>query len=170
MKRAARRDRTPSAAGGRRARRFGFFGLGAALAIAIGWTVALFGPAPVEAEEVTVYKSPWCECCGGWVEHMEASGFDVTVREVEDLDPVRAEHGVTDELMSCHTAVVDGYVVEGHVPAADVRRLLEERPDAKGLTAPGMPGGSPGMESAPKEPYAVLLFDADGDTQVFSRH
>jgi hypothetical protein len=101
---------------------------------------------------------------------MRENGFSLMVREVEDLDPIRAEHGVTGELMSCHTAVVDGYVVEGHVPATDVRRLLQERPEAKGLTAPGMPAGSPGMEGAGKEPYNVLLFTEDGDTRVFASH
>lgn len=122
------------------------------------------------AQEVTVYKSPWCGCCGDWAGHLRENGFEVTVREVEDLDPIRAEHGISGELMSCHTAVVDGYVVEGHVPAADVRRLLRERPEARGLTVPGMPAGSPGMEAAGEEPYEVLLFDEAGDTSVYANH
>lgn len=147
------------------------FGIAAALVIvaAASWGVLTFAH-DAAAQEVTVYKSPYCGCCGAWADHMRENGFSVTVREVEDLDPIRAEHGVTGELMSCHTALVDGYVVEGHVPAEDVRRLLEERPDAKGLTAPGMPAGSPGMEGAGKEPYAVLLYDENGDTRVYSRH
>lgn len=140
---------------------------GVAVGLAMGGTMLTKGAG---ATEVIVYKSPWCGCCGGWVDHMRENGFSLMVREVEDLDPIRAEHGVTGELMSCHTAVVDGYVVEGHVPATDVRRLLQERPEAKGLTAPGMPGGSPGMEGAGKEPYNVLLFTEDGDTRVFASH
>lgn len=140
-----------------------------AVAAAVSWGLLTLAHT-ASAQEVTVYKSPWCGCCGAWADHMRDNGFDVTVREVENLDPIRAEHGITGELMSCHTAVVDGYVVEGHVPAEDVRRLLAERPDARGLTAPGMPAGSPGMEGAGTEPYAVLLFDEDGATTVYGRH
>jgi hypothetical protein len=123
-----------------------------------------------QARVIMVHMSPYCGCCGGWIDHMRENGFSLMVREVEDLEPIRAEHGVTDELMSCHTAVVDGYVVEGHVPATDVRRLLQERPEAKGLAAPGMPAGSPGMEGAGKESYNVFLFTEDGDTRVFASH
>lgn len=139
------------------------------LAAAASWGVLTFASSTA-AQEVTVYKSPSCGCCANWADHLRANGFAVTVREVEDLEPIRAEHGINDELMSCHTAVVEGYAVEGHVPAADVRRLLEERPEAKGLAAPGMPAGSPGMEGVGKEPYDVLLFDENGDTRVFARH
>lgn len=140
---------------------------GVAVGLAMGGTMLTKGAG---AAEVIVYKSPWCDCCGEWADHMRENGFSLMVREVEDLDPIRAEHGVTDELMSCHTAVVDGYVVEGHVPATDVRRLLQEQPEAKGLAAPGMPAGSPGMEGAGNEPYNVLLFTEDGDTRVFASH
>lgn len=161
----ARRAVSPSRWKGR------FHGIAAALLIAVaaGWAGVMFA-SPAPAQEVTVYKSPWCGCCGGWVDHMRDNGFSVTVHETEDLDPIRAEHGVSDELMSCHTAVVDGYTIEGHVPAADVARLLREKPEARGLAVPGMPAGSPGMEAAGREPYDVLLFADDGDANVFASH
>ena len=119
---------------------------------------------------VTVYKSPTCGCCASWVDHLRANGFPVDVQDVEDLQAVKAEYGIPAPLQSCHTAVVDGYVVEGHVPAADVKRLLDERPDAGGLAVPGMPVGSPGMEQGDTvQPYDVLLLD-DGQTSVFAQH
>jgi hypothetical protein len=120
---------------------------------------------------MTVYKSPTCGCCAAWVEHLEASGFRVEVVDVEDLSAVKAQYGIPDSLSSCHTGVVGEYVVEGHVPAADVQRLLRERPEAGGLAVPGMPVGSPGMESPDgrTEPYEVLLV-GEGGTSVFARH
>ena len=116
---------------------------GAVIAVgaAVGWGVVSVGA--TKAAEITVYKSPYCGCCGMWSEHMRANGFAVNVREVEDVDPVKALYGVPPALASCHTAVVDGYVVEGHVPADLVKRLLAERPKAQGLAVPGMVGGSP---------------------------
>ena len=126
--------------------------------------------ASAQAQEISVYKSRSCDCCGKWVEHLQQHGFTVVVHSAEDLDPVKAKYGVPADLVSCHTAVVEGYVVEGHVPASDIRRLLEERPKARGLAVPGMPAGSPGMEGAGREPYEVLLFDASGTTQVFAKH
>lgn len=116
-----------------------------------------------------VWKDATCGCCDGWVKHMKAAGFEATVHDVTDLQAVKAAHGVPDALQSCHTAVVDGYVVEGHVPAADVRRLLAERPRAKGLSAPGMPPSSPGMD-IPGTPYEVVLFGAPGGDRVWARH
>lgn len=123
-----------------------------------------------EAKTFTVHKTPWCGCCGGWVQHMVQAGWTPTVIEVEDLTPVRAERGVPAALSSCHTAVFGRYVVEGHVPAADVERLLRDRPNALGIAVPGMPLGSPGMESASPEPYETLLLLRDGGTRVFARH
>ena len=123
-----------------------------------------------EPPQMTVWKSPWCECCGSWVEHMRAAGFKIQVREVEDLDLVKQMAAVPDNLQSCHTARVGGYTVEGHVPAEDVMRLLEERPDAIGLVVPGMPSGSPGMENGEHDPYHVLMLMHDGKTGVFSSH
>lgn len=123
-----------------------------------------------EAQEVTVFMSPYCGCCGKWVEHLRQHGFTVEQRLVEDTASVRSREGVPAGLASCHTALVDGYVVEGHVPASDIRRLLAERPQARGLAAPGMPAGAPGMEDAGREPYEVILFDRQGTTTVFARH
>jgi hypothetical protein len=113
---------------------------------------------------VIVSKDPNCGCCVGWAEHLSASGFTVDVRDVTDLAPVKARLGVPHDLAACHTAEVGGYVIEGHVPASAIRRLLSEKPQAKGLAVPGMPTGSPGMEvpGSPPEEYAVILF---GDTR-----
>jgi hypothetical protein len=120
--------------------------------------------------EVAVYKTPTCGCCGAWVKHLEANGFRTDVTVLDDLAPIKAKQRVPARLGSCHTAVVDGYVVEGHVPAEDVHRLLRERPQALGLVVPGMPAGSPGMEGPVSESYATLLLAADGSTSVFARH
>lgn len=139
--------------------------LATAGATLLAWLPAARAAAPV----VTVYKSPLCGCCGGWVEHMRRSGFDVRVRSVPDATPYKEKLGVPTTLASCHTAEVEGYVVEGHVPAGDVRRLLRERPGAKGIAVPGMVPGSPGMDGPPT-PYASLLFDAQGRSSVFARH
>ena len=123
--------------------------------------------------DLVVYKTPWCGCCKGWITHMTRAGFKPTVHEVEDLTPIREKHGVPFNLSSCHTGLIGGYAVEGHVPLADVLRLLKERPKALGLTVPGMPIGSPGMEApgGKTEAYeTLLLLDAKGRTKVFARH
>ena len=136
--------------------------------------LGLFGPtAPALAEELptmTVWKSPWCGCCGNWIEHVRAAGFEVQVKEVEDLSLVKRMAAVPDDLQSCHTARVGGYTVEGHVPASDIIRLLDERPKAHGLVVPGMPSGSPGMENGEQDPYDVLMLGRDGETEVFSSY
>lgn len=121
---------------------------------------------------VSVFKDANCGCCGGWIAHMQASGFTVSATNVtpDEMDRVKATGNVRPGAASCHTAFVDGYVIEGHVPASDVARLLSERPDAIGLAAPGMPGGSPGMEAAAAEPYDVLLIHKDGRTEVYASH
>ncbi len=137
-------------------------------AAAIGG-VAATGSRPAAAQEVTVWASPSCGCCGKWVEHMRAEGFQVTVNSVDDLEPMKRANGVPAPLGSCHTAVVDGYVLEGHVPAADARRLLAERPAARGLSVPGMPQSAPGMD-IPGEPYSVILFGDGMAPTVFSHH
>ena len=140
--------------------------------LATGFIAGLLArmPAASAAETITVYKSPTCGCCGRWVEHLRANGFTVAVEEQDDLEPIKAELGVPDGLAACHTAVIGGYVVEGHVPAADIRRLLETRPAATGLAVPGMPAGSPGMDQGSrKEPYRVLLFTGE-ETSVFASH
>lgn len=128
--------------------------------------------APVKLPGVVVHKSPTCGCCNAWVEHMRKAGFEVAVRNEDDLHPVKLRAGVPLAKGSCHTAIVGGYFIEGHVPAADVKRLLAERPDARGLAVPGMPLGSPGMEvpDGRTQPYAVELVADDGSTTVFARH
>lgn len=136
-------------------------------------------PAPAEMASaveadlplVTVYKTATCGCCSKWADHIEAAGFPVKTVDVTDLGAVKAEHGIPAAYGSCHTAVVDGYAVEGHVPAEDVKRLLAERPQAAGLAVPGMPIGSPGMETPGRraDRYEVLLVQ-DGDATVFARH
>lgn len=135
------------------------------------FAVGLVGAATLAhaGSTVEVWKSPLCGCCGGWISHMRAAGFSVVVHDVEDVTPIKAAEGVADDLASCHTAVVDGYVVEGHVPATDVRRLLAERPAIRGLAAPGMPSGAPGMGSD-GSPYEVVAFDAAGGRRTFARH
>jgi hypothetical protein len=130
----------------------------------------MFGRADAQLQpKVSVYKSPACGCCGEWVKHMRANGFRVETHEVADVAPFRLRYGVPDALGSCHTAVVGGYAIEGHVPASDIQRLLREQPSVRGLAVPGMVPGSPGMEQGPAQPYATLAFDARG-SRVFARH
>lgn len=140
--------------------------------IAAGAALAA-GCARAESQPLTVYKTPWCGCCKGWVAHVTRAGFRPTVVELEDLAPIRAKHGIPFELSSCHTGLIAGYVVEGHVPPADVARLLRERPKALGLTVPGMPLGSPGMEQpggARERFETLLLLDRSGRTRPFAVH
>lgn len=119
---------------------------------------------------IEVYRSPSCGCCGAWISHMRANGFEARVIETDDLAPIKSRLGVAEDLQSCHTALVEGYVIEGHVPAADVKRLLTERPAALGLAVPGMPLGSPGMEQGDRrERYKVILFAKTGRS-VFVQH
>lgn len=121
------------------------------------------GCAEEAAGTLTVYKDPNCGCCNGWVEHVRAAGFEATVRGDGDLAAVKKRLGVPDPLASCHTAEIGGYVIEGHVPAAAIQKLLAERPQATGLAVPGMPIGSPGMEGENPEPYEVVLFGESGN-------
>ena len=120
--------------------------------------------------QMTVYRSASCGCCTSWGSHIASAGYRIEDHVTEDMDAVKKAHGVSPQQASCHTAVVEGYVIEGHVPASDVEKLLTERPKAKGLAVPGMPGGSPGMEGAAKEPYSTILFKNDGSASVYSRH
>ena len=121
---------------------------------------------------VLVHRSPTCGCCMAWVEHMQKAGFTVEVRNSDDLDPVKERLGVPDKQRSCHTAEVGGYFVEGHVPADDVKRLLAQKPAARGIAVPGMPTGSPGMEmpGRPAMPYVVELVGKDGKVSPYARH
>jgi hypothetical protein len=148
-----------------------FVAQAAGLAVAsIGASRALARPAAPTA--ITVYKSASCECCAKWVDHLRANGFAPAVHDEEDMDAIKQEMGVPPAVRSCHTALLGRYVVEGHVPAGDLRRLLAERPAVAGLAAPGMPKSGPGMavpgEAA--EPYEVLSFARDGKTALFARH
>lgn len=120
--------------------------------------------------ELTMYRSEGCNCCINWAQHLEENGFRVTEQTVQDLGSVKNERGVPGELASCHTAVVDGYVVEGHVPAEDIHRMLREQPEATGIAVPGMPMGSPGMEGMTSESYQVILFDSEGNESVYAEH
>ncbi len=121
---------------------------------------------------ITVYKKAQCGCCRKWVDHLRKEGFEVTAKDVDDLAAIKAKLGVPASLHSCHTAIVGAYVVEGHVPAADVRQLLKEKPKVAGIGVPGMPVGSPGMEmpDMPADKYDVVAFSKDGTQKVFASH
>jgi hypothetical protein len=136
------------------------------------FALAACAPVAHASTELAVYKTPTCGCCTAWVDHMRAAGFEARVTELADLSATRRTEGVPDALASCHTALIGGYVLEGHVPAEDVRRLLAERPDALGLAVPAMPLGSSGMEmpDGRKDPYETLLILKGGGTRVFARH
>lgn len=146
---------------------------GLGLAVAAGALLAwgAIDDHAADAATLTVYKSPSCGCCGAWVEHMRAAGFatEVQDRGGEALAAVKARHGIHVGLASCHTAVVAGYAVEGHVPADLVQRLLRERPAVAGLAVPGMPARAPGMDSPTGPEYEVLVFRDDGSTEVRAR-
>lgn len=123
-----------------------------------------------EAITVTVYAEPKCTTCSGWIKHLRANGFAVVVREVTDAESVRKKLHVPERHASCHTAEVEGYAIEGHVPAPDIKRLLAEHPDAAGLAVPGMPHGAPGLETGRFEPFDVLLFNHLGAVRLFQSH
>jgi hypothetical protein len=141
-----------------------------AVGIAATLSAAVARPARADRPSVKVVKDPNCGCCNDWVEHLRTSGFSVTVEDTAQLNRIKARLGVPRDLSSCHTAEVGGYVVEGHVPASAIRRLLAERPNARGLAVPGMPVGSPGMEvpGTPPDTYDVVLFGPSG-RRVFAR-
>lgn len=123
------------------------------------------------ASVIDVAKTPWCGCCTAWIEKMREAGFTLKARDVDDTTPIATDAGVPANLRSCHTAKVGGYVIEGHVPAEDIRRLLKERPDAVGLSVPGMPVGSPGMEMGDRvDRYQTVLIMADGKHRVWATH
>lgn len=134
----------------------------------MGAGAAQRSPQPV----IEVFKTSTCGCCSQWVDHMRANGFTARVTNLDDLTDVKTKHRVPDQVQSCHTGVVNGYVIEGHVPAADVHRLLRERPPVVGVAVPGMPVGSPGMEveGVSARPYNVMSFDKQGATRVFAKH
>lgn len=145
-------------------RNFMLTGFGAALFTRSVWA---------QSSQLEVFKSPTCGCCSAWIDHMAQAGFQTVARDVDHatLQAIKARVGVAPKLSSCHTALIAGYFVEGHVPAEDVQRLLSERPDALGLTVPGMPIGSPGMEMGnQREAFETFLVLSDGSTTVFNRH
>jgi hypothetical protein len=139
-----------------------------AIALLAGTTLAALLPSALMAAapsltmaKITVHKTPWCGCCTGWSAHLREAGYDVTEIKHEDLAPIKARLGVPVALESCHTAEVEGYAIEGHVPVADITTLLARRPKALGLAVPGMPMGSPGMERGDeRDAFDVILFDA----------
>lgn len=124
----------------------------------------------VRAEEIIVYKSPTCGCCNKWVKHLEKEGFNVTTKDYSDMKPIKQTFDVKRQFQSCHTAKVGKYFVEGHVPAKDIKKLLKDKPDIKGLSVPGMPMGSPGMEGHRKDKYNVIAIDKDNNATVYSEY
>lgn len=142
--------------------------------LAAGLVTALSASYNVMAGEdlaIEVYKSPTCGCCGDWVRHLEENGFEVDVTDTNNMNQVKMDAGLKPQLASCHTAFVGDYVIEGHVPAADIRKLVETSPNVHGLTVPGMPAGSPGMEMGDRrDHYQVLMFNEAGQTRVFSEY
>jgi len=137
------------------------------LGLIAGYAVPSASAAPAVME---VYKSPHCGCCGAWVKHVRLGGFQVRITDVEDLEPIKKRFGVDPSLRSCHTALIAGYVIEGHVPAREIKRLLAQRPTATGLAVPGMPVGSPGMEQEGRQDgYEVILFSSNS-RYVFARY
>jgi hypothetical protein len=137
---------------------------------AVGASVAMPLLAMAAAPVIEIFKSESCGCCGAWVEHLKANGFVTRVVNVDNPSDYRERGGIPNELGSCHTGMVQGYAIEGHVPASDIKRLLATKPKARGLAVPGMPLGSPGMEGPRKDPFDVLLVDAKGRSSVFKHY
>lgn len=145
----------------------------AAVAVAgLGLGVAAQQKPAAPAQKMTVYKTSSCGCCHLWVENMKANGFDVQAMDVSaaGVRAVSKAAGLKEADTSCHTAKIGDYIVEGHVPAADIKRMLKEKPAIAGIAAPGMPQGSPGMEQGSKEPYDVIAFKKDGTSTVYAKH
>tara|TARA_R110002110_G_scaffold29981_5_gene106443 strand:- start:1359 stop:1871 length:513 start_codon:yes stop_codon:yes gene_type:complete len=140
------------------------------LTISMGLLFNEKSEANTNISEVTVYKSPTCDCCKKWVSHLRDAGFKVTEKDRYNMTNIKSDLSVSRNLQSCHTSIVDGYVVEGHVPADDIKRMLLEQPDVLGLTVPGMPKGSPGMESQQSDSYDVLSFNNNGQTEVYASY
>ncbi len=140
---------------------------GLAVAAVLAASVAAPAMAEEHAAQIEVYKSPWCGCCAAWVDHLERNGFSAMVHDVENLSAIKQLAGVPQDQWSCHTAMIDGYVIEGHVPASAIDRLLAERPEIRGLTVPGMPQGSPGMEGPNPIPFTVYSIGSDFESEPF---
>lgn len=168
-------EHSTSAASTRRPWRPTWVGGAIGLVAVLGIAVAVFSGRSADAARqsvIDVFKDPACGCCSLWAEHLREHGFVVTTRDTRDLAAVKTTNGVPREMQSCHTALVDGYVIEGHVPAADVQRLLRDRPDIAGLAVAGMPIGSPGMEveGVAAQPYDVMAFEQGGGAFVFASY
>jgi hypothetical protein len=140
-----------------------------ALTLTTGAATPSVDPTPKQTK-ITVYKDPSCGCCKSWIQHLIKYGYDVDAKDTPAMAEVKRTLGVPDALTSCHTAVVNGYLIEGHVPATDIARLLKEKPKVAGLAVPGMPAGSPGMEGPRKQHYQVLSFDKNGKTRIFASY
>lgn len=134
-------------------------------------TQAISPTRQIENQHATVYRSPECTCCGGWINHLKTQGFKIKDFRTPDIEAVKQKYNVPDNLTSCHTAIVNGYVIEGHVPAQDIKRLLQEKPNVIGLSVPQMPMGTPGMEMGnKKDPFSVLAFDNRSRVSVFNKY
>ena len=143
-----------------------------AIAVVMSLTTATSAATASVPLEITVYRDPFCSCCEGWIDYLTNQGFQPTSVKTSTIDTLKQQYGVPNDLVSCHTAVINGYVVEGHVPADDIKRLLAEQPnDVAGISVPGMPIGTPGLESGDvREPFTVFSFDKQGNTEVFKKY
>lgn len=141
------------------------------VAAVIGLSPIVSAEAASDAGEITVYRDPSCHCCGRWMDHLTVHGFRPENVESADMNTLKQQYGVPADLMSCHTALINGYWIEGHVPAADIQRLLAEQPEVAGIAVPGMPVGTPGMESGDqRDSFTVFSFDKQGNTNVFNQY
>lgn len=142
-----------------------------AIGVSMMFSVKLMADESASPTEITVYRSASCGCCGKWIEHLQQNRFKVKTVISDDMPMIKEKYAVPEKLASCHTAIVDGYIVEGHVPADDIKNLVNKKPKILGIAAPGMPMGSPGMEmEGQKQDYDVLSYDKAGHFEVFSRH
>lgn len=139
------------------------------IVVLLGGFIAI-GHAEQKIPHITVYKSPTCGCCNKWIKHLQQNGFEVEAHNSKDMPKIKREMGVPPQYQSCHTAVINGYYIEGHVPAKDIKQLLAEKPNAAGLAVPGMPMGSPGMEGHRKDPYSVLIIQKDNSQGVYNQY
>jgi hypothetical protein len=140
------------------------------LQAALAGTLGIHLAASAATSTIEVYKNPYCSCCTEWVKHLQQNGFTVNTHEVEDTSEHRKKFGMPEALGSCHTGTIQGYALEGHVPAAEIKRLLAEKPKAVGLSVPGMPIGSPGMEGARKDSFDVLLVQQNGKHSIYKHY
>ena len=140
----------------------------AAFYIVLATTILIASPAAARSDSPVLYKDPSCGCCGAYAQHLKRVGLPVVIKNVDDVDAVKDSYGIPDELRSCHTMIVGGYVVEGHVPLAVLGRLLTEKPEIKGISLPGMPSASPGMPGPKSEPFVVYVIGDGGSAEVFA--